>query len=210
MKHLLLSLSLSFVILTAGCGLNADSTNAQTPIFPDTTMVNGGSIQTKLSRNIIVNDNSSLNRVWVAVHDNNMPIQFYGTPGITTVYESGGTYSSGDYRYRSTAVLTTTLQDVTAFEVRYITFDVFGQRMDNFSATEVMDFSKDSSQTFSWAWRAYRENDVSEYFASIVYIAKVRTIDGNIYETNIEEVLEVAKQFQQDITVADIETDDEE
>jgi hypothetical protein len=44
----------------------------------------GGSIQTKLSANIIVNKNSSLNREWITMHDAGLPVDLEGTVGVTT------------------------------------------------------------------------------------------------------------------------------
>ena len=48
-----------------------------------TTTEDGGSIQTKLSANIILNKESGLRREWVAVHDNTMPVDLIGTPGVS-------------------------------------------------------------------------------------------------------------------------------
>lgn len=91
-----------------------------------TTTTDGGSIQTKLSANIVLNKESGLRREWVVVHDDTIPVDLVGSPGVTTIYESGGRYSSGGYRYRA-AYTVRVAEPVVAIEVRFITFDVWGK-----------------------------------------------------------------------------------
>jgi hypothetical protein len=171
----------------------------------EVTRADGGSIRTKLSHGIVVNENSSLRREWVAIHQD-LPLKFQGTPGVTTIYESGTRYSSGDYKYTSkTTLIADPSQAVTAFEVRFVTLDVFGDRMNTLSASEVQDINPGASATFDWSWRAYRENDVSEYFASIAFISKVRTEDGQVHSADYAAILEVVRRFAKAATEADLD-----
>jgi predicted glycosyltransferase len=57
------------------------------------TKADGGSIQTKLMANIVVNKESTVTREWLVVHDPSMPADLVGTPGVTTVYVRDGASS---------------------------------------------------------------------------------------------------------------------
>ena len=165
-----------------------------------TSKADGGSIRTDLGYNIVVNKGSSLRRQWVAFHED-LPLKIEGTPGVDTVYKSQK--HRGDYNYTAQATLSAT-QAVTAVEVRFVTIDVFGERMTTLSATEIQDIVAGEKNTFKWSWNAYRENDVSRFFASIAFIAKVRTTDGQVHWANSEAILEVVKQFAKEATASDL------
>ena len=177
---------------------------------PETTREEGGSIRTELGFGIVLNEESSLQREWIAVHDN-LPLVFEGTPGVTTSFQSGSRYSSGEYLYSAQATLTAqSSQPVTAFEVRFITFDVFGERMSTLSATEIEDIAPGGKKMFDWRWDLFRENDVSRYFASVAFIANVRTADGQVHRANYGSVLDVVRRFAEEATEADLDPSPDE
>ena len=165
-----------------------------------TSKADGGSMRTELGDNIVVNKNSSLRRQWVAFHED-IPLKIEGTPGIDTVYKSQK--FRGEYKYTAEATLSAT-QAVTAFEVRFVNIDVFGQRMKTLSATEVEDIAAGEMNTFKWTWNAFRENDVARFFASVAFIAKVRTADGQVHRASSEAVLDVVQQFAKEATESDL------
>ena len=172
---------------------------------PETTRGQGGSIRTELGFGIVLNEGSSLQREWIAVHDD-LPLVFEGTPGVTTSYESGDRFSRGEYRYTAQATLSASLdQPVTAFEVRFVTFDVFGERMSTLSATEIEDIAAGGQRTFDWEWNLFRGNDASHYFASIAFIANVRTADGQVHVANYDAVLDAVRGFAEEATEADLD-----
>ena len=165
------------------------------------TRSDGGSIRTELGYGIVLNENSGLRREWVAVHGD-LPLTLEGTPGVTTSYDSS---RGGNYRYTADVTVSATSgQSVTAFEVRFITFDIFGERMTTLSATEIVDIVAGGQETFDWRWSLFRENDASEYFASIAFIAKVRTADGQVYVADYDAVLDVVREFAAEATEADL------
>ena len=165
--------------------------------------LDGGSMQTVLSRDNVLNDESSLRREWVALHEPSLPISMVGTPGVTTVWEPGGRFSASSYQYQSETTLIAD-EDVAAVEIRFLLFNVFGERMTTLSATEVADIPTASEQRYEWAWNILRQNDTSEFYASIAFIAYVRTISGEVYEANWDDVLTVAGMYANEITEADL------
>ena len=170
----------------------------------ETSKADGGSIRTNLGYNIVLNKDSSLRREWVAVHDD-LPLKIEGTPGVTTVYQSKTGYSRGKYNYAANATLIANPdQAVTAFEVRFVSIDVFGERMTTLSATVIQDIAAGEKTTFDWKWNAYRENDIARYLASIAFIAKVRTADGQVHLASNDAVLEAVRRFAKEATEADL------
>lgn len=180
-------LTIIFILI---CALTAFSQTKAT-----VTKASGGTIQTSLSYGIVLNKNSSLSREWITIHDNALPISFSDTIGIKSVYQSSD--RSGGYRYQSSFSLEAK-EPISAFEVRFLLFDLWGKHIKTLSFTEISDF--ENSKLFVGEWRAYNENEVSEYYASIAYIARVRTQSGKILEGNASTVLEEARKFSKKFT----------
>lgn len=102
------------------------------------SQADGGSVRTDpgLGQRFIVNKDSSLRRVWVAVHDN-LPLTIDGTPGVTTFYLRSEPYG---YRYAASAILIVSPdQDVTACTMKFLLIDVFSERMTTLSARVIQD-----------------------------------------------------------------------
>ena len=155
------------------------------------TTADGGSIQTQLSRSIVLNRESSLRREWVAVHDEGMAVDLVDTPGVTTIYESG--QYRGDYRYIANYSIVVHAP-VVAVEVRFITFDVWGNRTRSLSATDIRDFEP-GRYHLDAVWNLFSENEASEHYASIAYVALVRTAAGETQYADTEAITEVARQY---------------
>src|SRR5207247_1598784 len=140
MRHLCFA-----ALLLAGCKSQGDQTVSSASTLaserPNTTTFtrgSGGSVTTTLGYGIRVNPNSSLNREWITAHDSVAPIDFDGTVGVTTVYKTGGEYSSGQYNYHASVTLLFK-QDVAAFQIRFVLFDVWGEFTKTLSYTEIED-----------------------------------------------------------------------
>lgn len=170
-----------------------------------TTKADGGSVTTVLSSGIAVNDNSTLRREWVVVHDSGLPVDIVGTPGVKTVYERGGRYTRGEYEYEAEYTISAT-EPIAAVEVSFILFDVWGIRTKTLSATDVEDFAV-GEHSLDASWRVFSENEVSEYYASVGYVAAVRTKAGVIFTANTAAVVDVAREYMEDFTDDLLETD---
>ena len=171
-----------------------------------TTKADGGSVTTVLSPArsgapvpIAVNDNSTLRREWVVVHDSGLPVDIVGTPGVKTAYERGR------YKYEAEYTISAA-QPIAAVEVNFILFDVWGIRTKTLSATDVEDFAV-GEHSLDASWRAFSENEVSEYYASVGYVAAVRTKAGVIFTANTAAVVDVAREYMEDFTDDLLETD---
>lgn len=197
MKFTINLLFVCFCVFSASSPIVAQ--NSQTP-KAIVTRESGGSIQTPLGYNIVLNKESSLMREWITVHDQTLPASLAGTVGIKTAYESGRV--SGEYRYKTSFTIEAK-EPLAALEVRFLLFDLWGNHIKTLSLTEVADIP--SKKEHTGEWRAFSENEVSEFYASIAYLARVRTQSGRVMEANPTAVIEEARKFSKKFSAEALE-----
>ncbi|MFZ3320746.1 MAG: hypothetical protein WA190_00130 [Usitatibacter sp.] len=162
----------------------------------------GGSVVTDLGYNIKTNKDSTLKREWFVVRDDAAPASVDGAAGIDVQYKSGERYSSGQYQYHI-GYTVRAKEPIAAIELRVHVFDVFGKLIKTLSATELTDFS--DSRSFDGNWHIWSENEASEAFASVAYIAQVRTASGRVYEAERSAIFDQVRKVGRRITEADLE-----
>lgn len=195
--HITIALTLA-AVTTAGSMVGIGAA----PDGVEITRGSGGSIKTVLSQNIVLNKDSSLQREWIAIKHAAMPVKVKGTPGVQTKYESGRGYS-GNYLYTADFEIEVT-EPVTAIEIRFITFDVWGERGKSLVMTEIQDYAA-GTHKLSGKWNLYSENEASEYYASVAYVARVRTKDGKVIAADVRPVVDEAKKFYSKFSETDLE-----
>jgi len=141
----------------------------------------GSSVVTKLGMGIKVNDGSSLFREQITMNDANCPVQLSDV-GVET------SYGSSSYSFKPTGSLTTK-EPIVAYEVIHVIYNVFGEHMKTLSNTEITDIDgqKDFSKYSSWY---ASENNVSQYFTCVSYVANVRTKSGILWHYNYKALKE--------------------
>ncbi len=166
-----------------GCDLEAETTKAD-----------GGSVsvQSAYSNIVLLNSESTLRREWVAVHDDELPVDLKGTPGVVTEYQSG------DYRYKASYSIEVK-EPVVAVEVRFILFDIWGETTRALSATDIKDFER-GIHALDGTWNLFSANEASEHYASIAYVAAVRTKTGEVYRADSDAVIDAAQEYMSDFT----------
>jgi hypothetical protein len=157
----------------------------------------GGSVSIDLGYGIVLAKGSSLHREWIAVHDSAFPADLEGSPGIRTIY-------TNNYRYRADFTLVTRAA-VRAFEVRFLTFDVWGNHVRNLRFEEVTDVPANASRKFQGTWSLHSESDAKRHYASIAYVSRVRLEDGRVLVANNEPVLVEARKFSSKFTAEDLD-----
>lgn len=165
--------------------------------------VAGGSIQTKLSSSIVLNSQSSLQRIWIVVRDPAIPAEFVGAPRIKTIYNSKGGYS-GSYEYAGDFSIKPSA-DIAALQVKFLVFDVWGQHQRSLVTSEIEDIPAGRVKEYKPRWGLHSENDASAHYASIAYISRVRTADNKVYSANLPFVIEQAKKFSAKFEEADLD-----
>ncbi len=169
----------------------------------EVTTVNGGDIKVELGYGIVLNDSSSINREWRAIHDSSIPVRLIGTPGVDAIYQSKTSYSSSSYMYKSTFSITPT-EPLVAIEMRFLLFDIWGNHTENLSATEILDMEAGKQYDFEGQWKIYSENEASEYYSSISYISQVRTKTGKVLSANPESIVMEAQTFSAKFSMEDL------
>ena len=173
-----------------------------TPNTASVTKADGGPITTELGYGIALAKNSSLHREWIAIHDAAMPVEIEGTPGVDTIYVSEK--YSGSYQYEVKGKIRTNTA-VSAFELRFLTFDVWGNHSRTLSLEEVRDMKPGDTFDLKGQWSLYSENEAEQHYASIGFVARVRLADGRVVEANYAPVLEEAQKFSAKFSAADLE-----
>ena len=166
------------------------------------TEAEGGSVRTDLGYNIVLNDGSSLKRRWFTIHDPALPADLQGTTGANVTYRRER--SIGDFTLNASHSLVAR-EAVAAYEVRYLTFDMFGNPMRTLSTINVRDIAAGATFSESAQWRLYSESDAMTFHTSIAFVAFVRTADGSISSANFDAVLVEVRKINSKLTASDLE-----
>lgn len=162
------------------------------------TKADGGSV----TIGTFANENSTLRREWVVVHDDRLPVDIVGTPGVTT---ERNMFRGSLFKYEAEYTISVA-EPVVAVEVRFILFDVWGIRTKTLSVTYVEDFGE-GEHNFTEAWRVFPDSEVNKHYASIAYVSAVRTKAGAIFTADTAAVVDVARQHMDDFSDDLLETD---
>lgn len=173
----------------------------------DVARASGGSIQTKLGHGIVINEDSSMEREWIIINDPNLPATLHAPTGVRTGYKSSTRYDSGGYQYRAKFDLTAK-EDLVAIQVNFMLFDLWGNQTRLLSSTDVIDIDEGKKITLKPRWSVHSENEVSEYYASIAYIARIRTKAGELLAMPNKYILDIAQEFSEDVSDDSLEPEE--
>jgi hypothetical protein len=162
----------------------------------------GTAVTVDLGYGIVLNKNSNLRREWFIIRDTQGPAGIEGVAGVKVIFKAEDRGIGGKYNY-SMFYRITPKEPIVAFELRAIVIDVFGRLIKTLSTTELVNFAE--TRGFESSWRIWSENEASEAFASVVYIAQVRTASGQVYVTNRTAVFDQVRRIATRLTEADLE-----
>jgi hypothetical protein len=163
----------------------------------------GGSLKTELAYDVVINSDSTLQREWAAIHEEAMPVELIGTPGIITRYESESDYTTGTYSYQTEFALRPKV-DVVAAEIRFLTFDVWGTHQRTLSMSEIRDFAAGERYSLKGTWSLYLGSECAEFYASLAYVSRARTAQGHVFEANKSWIVREAQKFSERFTEDDL------
>ncbi len=162
----------------------------------------GPDVTVALGYGVVLNKESTLKRDWYVVRDAQAPAFIEGPAGIRVIYKDGDRSSRGEYQYAG-AYRLVVREPITAFEVRAIVIDVFGRTIKTLSSTEILPLT--GGRDFRAAWRIFSENEAAEAFASVFYVAQVRTAAGRVYVADRSAVFDQVRKVVSRLTEADFE-----
>ena len=120
------------------------------------------------------------------------------------MHERETDFTASQYFYTSKFAIKA-IEDITAFEARFLLFNVWGRHVQTLTSTEIADVSAEHVQECDGKWLLFSENEACEHYASIAYIATIRTAAGQVYDMDTSPVLEEAKKFSSKFTTSDLE-----
>ncbi|HEY3568241.1 MAG TPA: hypothetical protein VGP73_09940 [Thermoanaerobaculia bacterium] len=144
------------------------------------TEVDGGSVTTDLGYSIKVNGKSTLRRKWLVINDSSCPMQ---------LCEAGVNISFGNQQYYFVQVGgLSSSEAISAFEIRYALYDVFGRHLKTLSTLSVVDMPAGHTGGLSESrWRAW-ENEVSALHTVIAFVAHVRGQSGRLWRFREKQI----------------------
>jgi hypothetical protein len=160
------------------------------------TKKNGPGMYTAIG-DYVFNTNSSLKRQWITIHSDIMPIKINDTIGVIVSGDK-------DLKYYSEYNLVAK-EPIKAVEIRFLLFNIWGEHYKTLSATLIIDLGSDVGRVFESEWNTYSINDLSEFYASIAYIARARTAEGQVINADSKIVLKEAKKFSEKFSEKDLE-----
>ncbi|WP_144289950.1 hypothetical protein [Ideonella sp. A 288] len=162
----------------------------------------GTSVVTDLGEDVKLNRASTLKREWFVLNDPSAPLKIKGDAGVLIQYRSGGASRSGQFQYMaSTEVIPS--EPISAYELRMHVFDVFGRHVKTLSTVDIGDTQQ--TKVDNSVWRILSENEASEAFSSLIYVAQVRTAAGRVYSVDRSAVFEHLRRISSRITEAELE-----
>jgi hypothetical protein len=191
-----------WIRLALAVSVSAFATDAYAQTKASFSRGTGGSIQTELGSGIVVNKGSTLQREWLTLHDPAAQVEIKDTVGVATTYVRDRI--SGHYEYTAKLRVVPSV-DLAAIEVRFLTFDLWGDHGKTLVMNEIEDMPANVEHPLSGQWRVWSENEVSEHYASIAYVSRIRTKDGRVISTDPTPVIEEARKFSKKFTAADLE-----
>lgn len=191
------------LLVVAACALtSAWAQPSGAPVAITVDRSEGPDVTVSLGYGIVLNKESTLRREWFVVRDAQAPAFIEGPAGIRVVFKDGDRGSRGEFQYTSSYRLAAR-EPVTAFEVRAVVIDVFGRTVKTLSSTEVVPVT--GGRDFRSAWRIFSENEASEAFASVMYVAQVRTAAGRVYVADRAAIFDQVRKVASRLTEADLE-----
>ena len=138
----------------------------------------GGSIIFPLEHSDDLNEGSSLRRSWVVMDNLNCPL---------TILDAG---VSLEKRPRNLAFRATgrvkARTAVSAFEVKFFLFDVFGKVMRILSYDVIKDINSGAEVPFTSGWSASYSD--ANLHTVVAFVAQVRTMDNSVWRSDDEEI----------------------
>jgi len=172
---------------------------------PDTSLQvreeDGGSVAVRTA-NGFMNQDSSLKRRWVVIDDPNSPASL----------DHAGVYSRFDEKenmqYLHPAGVVSPRQAISAIEVRYVLFDVWGQHLRTVSLTRLVDSSTHLDLRTGINWPAL-DSEVSQLVTTIAFVARVRTSEGDVWTFDSHRILRPFENLGLKISAADLVPDEQ-
>ncbi|HUA13937.1 MAG TPA: hypothetical protein VMG31_01465 [Verrucomicrobiae bacterium] len=160
----------------------------------------GGSVAVRTA-NGILNQDSSLKRKWYVIDDLNSPVQL----------DHAGVFPRLDdkenVQYLAPVGVASPRRSISALEVRYLLFDVWGDRLRTLAVTRLTDSSTHIDLRGSDRWPAF-DWEVSRLVVVVAFVARVRTAEGQIWTFDADRILPQIEALGLNVAPEDLAPDE--
>jgi len=161
---------------------------------------NGGSVAVRTAGGTL-NQDSSLQRRWYIINDANSPVRL----------ERAGVFPRFDERegvHYFLPIGTVSPKDaISAIEVRYLLFDIWGEHLRTFSVTKITDSSTHVDLQAGNRWPAL-ETEASQLVSVFAFVTRVRATDGQTWTYNADRMLQRMQALGVNVGQKDLLADD--
>jgi len=161
----------------------------------------GGSVAIRTASGFL-NQDSSLKRKWYMVDDPNTPVSLDHAGVYPRFDEKEGTL------YFMPAGAIAPKETISAIEVRYVLFDVWGQRLRTLSLTHLVDSSTPVDLRTGISWPAL-ESEAAQLVSVVAFVARVRTAEGDVWTFDASRIAQPMKTLGLKVAAADLTPDDQ-
>lgn len=190
------------LLLLVICGIAWGQTSQ--PVAPSRSIsletADGGTMVTRVDSELSINQGSTLQRRWFVLNDTSSPVML-SNAGIGTKYESyGGIYESvskGTAEFKN---------EVRAYQIVFVNFDIWGDRMQSLVSTHVTDVTAGSKKDLKDTWFV-SESDVREMYTTVAFVESVMMADGSIYHADRSAIAKKLNEVQLHISESGLSKD---
>lgn len=163
--------------------------------FADTIRGKGTQMNLDAGYGVKINQKSSLDREWIVVNDPSMPISMAEITPRTAIADRNWIY---EISYQLEIE-----EPISAIEVRFIPFNIWGKKQRTLTATTIADISAKETRMTD-RWRILSDAEAKEHYALVGYVAKIKLKSGEILEADEGAVVSVAQELSEDFTTGDL------
>ncbi len=161
----------------------------------------GGGVAVRTAGGVL-NQDSSLKRRWFVMDDLDAPARLERA-GVYPRFEE-----KENMQYLVPVATVAPKQAISAIEVRYLLFDVWGERLRTLAVTRLADSSTHIDVRGTDPWPAL-EREATNLLTVVGFVAHVRTAEGQVWTFDADRILSQIAALGMSITAADLTPDEQ-
>ncbi len=190
-------LFVAFSFLAMGVAVAQSKANAEFQVHQE----DGGSVVVKTVGGYL-NQESSLKRTWYVIDD----------PAAPAGLDRAGVFPHFDEKEKTQYLVpvgtVSPKEAISAVEVRYVLFDVWGDHLRTIAVTRLIDSSTHVELRQSHEWLAL-DSEVAQLVSAVAFVARVRTADGDVWSYDANRLAARINGLGLNVGVADLLPDEQ-
>jgi len=188
---------IGFAILSLGVAVGQSKGETELQVRQE----DGGSVSVKTASGFL-NQDSSLKRTWYVIDDPTAPARL----------DRAGVFPHFDDKEKSQYLIpvgtVSPKEAISAVEVRYALFNVWGDHLRTIAVTRLVDSSTHVDLRQSNQWLAL-DSEVSQLVSVAAFVARVRTADGDVWSYDTTRMVALIDGLGLNVGTADLVPDEQ-